>query len=311
MITFDVAITTYRRPDFAVAAVLSCLRQGPRLRKVIVIDDASGDNTSKRLMAMNDVRIECHVREINGGTGMARHDALQKCSADWVVMLDSDWELMPRALEILGDLAEQAPRDTTILGSRIQWDTGIATPTAIPLSPIGYQEQIQWRSRPDGLWVDNLSAVSRRAYSQVEWPALRIAWHAITLFYLDVAKLGPAAYSPHCLAYEKSDAPYGDSRGDRAALLARRKSDAPSGVEACHLLLDRHGDALRTHGPKLLASILRSSAMYALLAGKRREGWRWLRESGRIDGWTTRHVAIAGGLLCGTRVFERMFLISP
>ena len=310
MLTFDVAITTYKRPDYAVAAVMSCLNQGPWLRKVIVLDDASGDDTVARLAALGDSRVEVHVRSTNGGTGMARHDVLKLCEADWALLLDSDWELMPRALELLADLAEQAPVDTTILGARIQWDTGLATPPAVPSRPVGYREQIQWRSRPDGLWVDNLCAVSRRAYSGVEWPALRIAWHAITLFYLDVAKLGPALYSPHCLGYEKSDAPFGDSRGSKTALLARRKTDAPSGVLACQWLLERHGEAMRRDGTKLLASILRSSAMYALLAGEREQAWRWLRESAALGGWTTRHFAIALGLVCGTWTFEWLFLMK-
>lgn len=308
MWTFDVALTTYRRPDHIVAAVKSCLSQGPLLRKVFVVDDASGDDTLARLQALGDPRVECYVRPENGGTGMARHDVLKRCDADWAILLDSDWELLPRALEIFSDLADQAPPDTTILGGRIQWDNGAATPPVIPLRAIDYAEQVEWRGRPDGLWVDNVCAVSRRAYKQVEWPPLRIAWHAITLFYLDVARLGAAFYSPHCLAYQKSDAPFADSRGSRVALLQRRKADAPSGVIACQLLLERHGETMQRLAPALLASILRSSAMYAVLAGQRGRAWSWLWASGNIGGWSLRHGAVFGGILLGRRFFEALFL---
>ena len=108
---------------------------------------------------------------------------------------------------------------------------------------------IHWRSRRDGLWNDNLSAISRRAYKSVERPPLRIGWHATTLFFFDIAKLGPAVYSPHCLALKKSDAPFSDSRGNRKALLTRRKTDARSGIIACIELLNRHGDSMRQYGP--------------------------------------------------------------
>ena len=73
--------------------------QGPRLRKVIVVDDASGDDTREQLEALGDPRVEYHVLAENGGMGIARNEAFKHCDADWAILLDSDWELMPRALD--------------------------------------------------------------------------------------------------------------------------------------------------------------------------------------------------------------------
>lgn len=306
---FDVAITTFRRPDLAVAAVKSCLNQGRLLHEVVIVNDASGDDTPDRLRALNDPRIKCHISSENGGTGMARHLALKNCTADWVVLLDSDWELRPGALDQFARLIEHGPDNLTLAGSRLQWDTGIASPAVIPQDVLDYHGQVRWRSRPDGLWQDNLACVSQRALQQVEWPAFRVSWHANTLFFLDVAKLGTAIYSPDCLGYQKSDAPFGDSRGTREYLLARRTLDSESAILVCDLLLARHGDSLREYGPLLLSSILRTCSMYALLAGDNKRATRWLWDSARLDRWTIRHAAIAFGLLGGRNAFRHLYTL--
>ena len=89
-VDFDVALTTYRRPDMAVAAIASCLSQGTRLRRVVVVDDASRDTTEERIRALRDPEVLLHVRAENGGIGAARRDAMARCDAEWTVTLDSD-----------------------------------------------------------------------------------------------------------------------------------------------------------------------------------------------------------------------------
>ena len=79
---FSVALTAYNRPEHAVAAVKSCLAQGPLLTEVVVVDDASTDGTADAIARIEDARVRLLRRSRNGGIGAARRDAFAACTSD-------------------------------------------------------------------------------------------------------------------------------------------------------------------------------------------------------------------------------------
>jgi len=273
-IKLDVAITTFRRPEMVVAAIRSCLDQGDSLSQVVVVDDASGDDTSARVAEIRDPRVHLHVRSRNGGIGAARRDALERCSADWTIMIDSDQELLPGAVRALSACARSADSRVGILGARFRWDTGAITPVQVPRNQVGYEDRISWSARRHGIGADYLCCISRGVREKVQWSTRRSGLVDV-LFQLDAANVADALFLEECLGYEKSNGAEGHTRGTVAQLLARRRKDAPGGVALCREILDRHGPALRAWGRPLLARILKEGATCAALTGRRLLAAQW------------------------------------
>lgn len=281
--SFDVAITTYRRPEYAVAAVRSCLNQGPHLKHVIVLDDASGDSTEKRIAALGDPRVRYRRRAQNGGMSAARHDAFAMSSADWTIGFDDDWELLPSAIDTFAKLAKIAPANTVILGSRMRWDTGLVSPKFVPTEPIDYIGQILWRSRPESLGLDHVSAVSRIARERENWLPVRFGWYCSTLFFLDAAQHGSSIYTEDILALQKTCMILSDSRGSAEQRFKRRIMDAAGGITVAKKLFERHEAGLLRYGRRLASEILTKGAMYHLLLQHRKEAALWALRAWRME----------------------------
>jgi glycosyltransferase involved in cell wall biosynthesis len=306
---FDVAITTFRRPDMVVAAVRSCLLHGGRLNSVVVVDDASGDDTGKKIAALGDPRIVFHERATNGGIGAARNDAMARCTSEWTVMLDSDHELLPGALERLALHIATLPPAVGIVGARHRWDTGGVTPARLPEETIDYRGRIEWASLPDSIGTDYVCCVSRHVRQNVAWSTER-SGAVDALFQLDAARVAQASFLPDCLALQRSDGAFSHSRGDAQYLLASRVRDAAGGVAVCRQILLVHGDAMRRWGRPLLAHIYKMGVLYAVLAGHHALARRWacaalLACGARLIGMRVVLASIIGG-----RLFRWAFLIA-
>ncbi|HEX8067702.1 MAG TPA: glycosyltransferase family 2 protein [Thermoleophilaceae bacterium] len=91
-----VVIPAYRRPDLVERAVRSVLDQRRPAAEVIVIDDASGDDTGARAAELG-ARVIAH--DENRGEGAARNTGLEAAAHEWVALLDCDDEWLPDHLE--------------------------------------------------------------------------------------------------------------------------------------------------------------------------------------------------------------------
>ena len=91
-------IPAYRRPDMVERAVRSVLAQSRPADEVIVVDDASGDETGARAAALG-ARVITH--EENLGEGAARNTGIEAARHDWVALLDCDDEWLPGHLATL------------------------------------------------------------------------------------------------------------------------------------------------------------------------------------------------------------------
>jgi glycosyltransferase involved in cell wall biosynthesis len=266
--TFDVLITTYKRPLLVKAAILSCLNQGPLLKKIIVVDDASGDETPDVVRAIGDPRIVFHQREKNGGIAAARRDAYSLSDADWTVVLDSDCELLPDAIEKYNKLRLLSPETVTMLAGRVQWDTGELLPKMLPNGIVDYETRIRWTCKKDGIATDYACAISKKIYKIIQREPLRSSFPDI-LFQLDVAKLGKTIFTPEPLLYEKSCVVESWTRGTAVQRFTRRMNDADDAIQCIHLLLERHKEGLSRWGKSLLSDIYEQAVFYSVLTGKR------------------------------------------
>lgn len=102
MKTLSVITPVYNRADCIGRCIKSVEAQsvpeGWRLEHVVA-DDGSRDNTVEEIGRHHGVVLE-QLPE-NRGTNAARNAALRRASGEWVVMLDSDDEMLPGAIETI------------------------------------------------------------------------------------------------------------------------------------------------------------------------------------------------------------------
>ena len=93
-----VVIPAYRCQDMVERAVRSALGQSRPPAEIIVVDDASGDQTGSRAAALG-ARLITHERNL--GEGGARNTGIEAAGNDWVALLDCDDEWLPEHLGTL------------------------------------------------------------------------------------------------------------------------------------------------------------------------------------------------------------------
>jgi len=102
MCRVSVIIPTYNRAHIVGEAIDSVLAQTYRDFEIIVVDDASTDNTQEvlaRYLSEHGERIRYIRRETNGGAGAARNDGIRASAGEFIAFLDSDDLYLPRRLE--------------------------------------------------------------------------------------------------------------------------------------------------------------------------------------------------------------------
>ena len=95
---FSVVIPTYNRAQVVQRAIRSVLAQDFHDFEVIVVDDASSDDTAAVVTGMGDPRIRLLRQATNGGVSRARNDGVAAARGEFVAFLDSDDAWLPQML---------------------------------------------------------------------------------------------------------------------------------------------------------------------------------------------------------------------
>jgi len=101
MVLFSIVIPTYNRAAFIGKAIDSVLAQTYRHWELIIIDDASTDNTQEVLEKYTDPRIKSYRNEVNKERSASRNRGIELATGDYICFLDSDDYYYPHHLEIL------------------------------------------------------------------------------------------------------------------------------------------------------------------------------------------------------------------
>ncbi|MGA4841553.1 glycosyltransferase family 2 protein [Streptomyces sp. G45] len=157
----DVTVTVivYNDAERLPRAVESVLRQTHRAIEVIISDDHSTDETPRvaRELAARDARVRyLRLPENSGGCSAPRNRAIDIARAPYLMFLDSDDELPPRAVESL--LAAHAEREVDFtMGAvrRVRVDTG-RTSTWMP-HLVAERRTVEGIAAEPGLFFEHLS----------------------------------------------------------------------------------------------------------------------------------------------------------
>jgi glycosyltransferase involved in cell wall biosynthesis len=109
----SVVIPCYNQARFLGEAIESVLAQTYARSEIVVVDDGSTDNTVEVASRYREVR---SISQRNQGQGAARNEGLRHASGEFVVFLDSDDRLLPRAFEVALNCLDAHPGVAFVAG---------------------------------------------------------------------------------------------------------------------------------------------------------------------------------------------------
>jgi Glycosyltransferases involved in cell wall biogenesis len=104
----SVIIPTYNRAEFLSSAIASVLNQTFQDFEIIVVDDASTDNTHQVVSSFDNYRIKYIRHETNRNGSVARNTGIMMSSGEYIAFLDDDDEWLPEKLKIQVSLLENS-----------------------------------------------------------------------------------------------------------------------------------------------------------------------------------------------------------
>lgn len=109
MPTVSVIVPTYNRATLACRAIRSVLGQTYRDFEVLLVDDASTDDTESMVQALGDARIRYLRQPENRDVSAARNRGMRAARGQFIAFLDSDDEWLPDKLEQQLEVMRKAP----------------------------------------------------------------------------------------------------------------------------------------------------------------------------------------------------------
>jgi len=92
----SVIIPTYNRAHLVGRAIKSIFAQAYANFEVIVVDNASSDNTAEVVASIKDARLKFIRHDVNKGPAASRNTGLRNSHGDYITFLDSDDEWLPQ-----------------------------------------------------------------------------------------------------------------------------------------------------------------------------------------------------------------------
>lgn len=119
----SVIIPTYNRADKIKASIQSVLDQTYDDYELIVVDDASSDDTESVVRSFSDDRIRYHRLAENGGAAKARNKGVDLSETDYIAFHDSDDKWLPDKLKKQMDYFDNNP-DVSMVYGKIRFIAG-------------------------------------------------------------------------------------------------------------------------------------------------------------------------------------------
>jgi glycosyltransferase involved in cell wall biosynthesis len=119
-LTFSVVIPAYNQAEFLGEAIDSVLAQTYQHFEVIVVNDASPDNTEEVVRQYTDPRIKYIRHAQNKGLPAARNTGMRAATGDCIALLDSDDYFHPEKLAAHAAYLEQHPEVGVAYNARFE-----------------------------------------------------------------------------------------------------------------------------------------------------------------------------------------------
>jgi glycosyltransferase involved in cell wall biosynthesis len=263
---FTVVVPTFNRAGMMRRVLGSVTRQRFARWELVVVDDCSSDDTARAVRALGDDRIRYLRHDVNRGVCAARNTAVDASRGRWLVMLDSDFELLPDALRSLERLCLAAPADVGNVATHMAWDVGPSTPDPSPPGDLllTYPEFLRWLS---GVTTPEwFNCIRREVFDGLRYPAGR-AYE--TPLHLALARDWRFQLVKQKVCLGHTDARDRITRGPALPRARRLLRDAPDWSKSVARMIDDHGAAMREAAPTMSDKMALRLANLLLLAGDR------------------------------------------
>lgn len=160
----SVIILTRNRPQFLVKAINSVLNQTFTDFEIIIVDDASTDETPQVIKSFEDKRIKSIRNNINRGAAGSRNEGLKIVKGEYVAFLDDDDEWLPQKLELQIRVLGKENRELGVVYTGYyKWDldTGNAISSIIPQKKGKVSEDLFAQN-----WIGNSTVLVKHACFQ-------------------------------------------------------------------------------------------------------------------------------------------------
>lgn len=304
---FSVLVTAYNREEEIERCIRSCTHQTFDDFEVVVVDDASTDHTADMLVVLEEPRLHVVRHERNCGTSPSRATAVDHARGEWIVMLDSDDELLPHALARLSALIGELPAGVRVLRFRHRLDDGRVVPDIMPSGLTDYRGRLSWLEavavgavNTDAGHCMHRAVLGKTNYFRDRRGAVEALWE------LNLARSEASLWVDEVLGLVHTDAGNRYSRHTGSSeLTARLVADAPDQLWMAEETLLQHGSDLARFAPHYRRWLMESAAREALLAGERRKGIGHSWAAARAGGSAPKLVATLALGLAGPRVLAR------
>jgi glycosyltransferase involved in cell wall biosynthesis len=283
-------IPLYNRARFIARTLDSCLAQTARDIEIVVVDDASEDDSLAIVKGYSDDRIRVLPQTRNRGVGPTRNVGVDAATGEWVLPLDSDDELVPTAIETIKAKIATAPADVDAFFFRCKWDDGSISPSVMPtLGRIDYVTYLEHIEACAGRKRDALWCRKKATFQTVRYPD---SYGLEDLYHLEFNKNFAAVACDEILRLYHQDA---DGRLVERTTQFDKERDRRFLNDRGDVLAEavaRHGAAMAKYAPLLLKEQLSRLLTARILCGQRGAASGALLLSLRYGAWSLSSIGI-------------------
>lgn len=207
----SVVIPTWNRAHLVCDAINSALNQRPGAVEVIVVDDASSDNTSEFLTQIYGDSIRLLRLKERAGAGAARNAGVALARGEFVAFLDSDDVWLPGKLDAELRVFEQFPDAEAVVSDSQSFFEGQADAVSRFVQNglvAATGGEVRWANECDWLWTNSTNTVHtcsvtirREALKRIcQWSVVSETCSATDHGLLTTDKRGPKLFAEdlHC-----------------------------------------------------------------------------------------------------------------
>lgn len=122
----SILITTYNSASVLKRCLESVLQQDYRDKEMIIIDNASSDDT-RAVLREFETRARVIYNDVNRGFAGGQNQAIARAQGDWLLSLNPDVLLSPDFVSKLLEAGERENRIGTVCGKLLRWSPGAST----------------------------------------------------------------------------------------------------------------------------------------------------------------------------------------